>query len=809
MAKFKHNNFLDTVDEVFSSAKQAGVLHLNSQDLQLTGNTIRISGKDLYHFGTTGYLGLEQDKRLKKAAIEAIKKYGTQFPLSRTYVSHPLYLDLENKISAMYNNPVIITKNSTLGHIAVIPTAVSYQDAVILDHQVHWSVQNAVQVLKTRGVPVEMIRHNNLNMLEDKIKELRQKASKIWYMADGVYSMYGDFAPVKELLELSNKYPQLYLYFDDVHGMSWKGKNGTGYVLEELGNHLPDHVLLIGTLSKTFGASGAVLACSDKELHRKIKTFGGPLTFSAQLEPASVAAASASADIHLSPEIYLLQNELSNSISYFNELLEITDLPLITKNTSPVFFIGAGMPVSGYNFMNRLMKEGFFVNMGIFPAVPVKNTGIRITISRHNGKKEIKELVEAMVYHYPKALEETNTNNSRVRKAFKMPEVSVQNKFQYQEDFKVEYYNSIAKVDKKEWNCLMGRNGTFDWEGQLFLEEVFSNEKKPEHNWSFHYFIIKDKNNEPVLATFFSKSLSKDDMLAPAETSLRIENQRKDDSYYLTSNVLSMGSYFTEGDHLFINYSHSNWKRALLELLQKVEELDQKLETSMVILRDFKEDEELNKIFHEQGFIKVAMPDSAVFEDLSWGSLEEYINNLSPRSRKHFMKEIKPYEEKFELVIKDKATEEELDHFYQLYENVKNNNPGLNTFSHPRNLYTKMSENKNWEFLVLYLKQEFDTRSNFLPVGVMFCYKNLNHTYVPAFIGMDYEFTRPFNIYRQLLFQTIKRAKGLNLKKIDFGLTASFEKRKLGATIVPKYSYIQAKDNFALEMIDLLQNERN
>ncbi len=55
------------------------------------------------------------------------------------------------------------------------------------------------------------------------------------------------------------------------------------------------------------------------------------------------------------------------------------------------------------------MEEGFYVNLGLYPAVPVKNTGVRITISRHNEKEEMKALVDAMVYHYPKALEETHT----------------------------------------------------------------------------------------------------------------------------------------------------------------------------------------------------------------------------------------------------------------------------------------------------------------------------------------------------------------------------------------------------------------
>src|SRR5690606_18731960 len=112
--------------------------------------------------------------------------------------------------------------------------------------------------------------------------------------------------------------------------------------------------------------------------------------------------------------------DLKKRIQYFNELVHQTDLPLIDKNNSPVFFIGTGTPKTGYNFVNRLMKEGFYVNLGLFPAVPVKNTGVRITISLHNQPQEIKALVDAMQYHLPKALEETHTDLNRVYQAFKL-----------------------------------------------------------------------------------------------------------------------------------------------------------------------------------------------------------------------------------------------------------------------------------------------------------------------------------------------------------------------------------------------------
>jgi len=806
MAKTKHNNFLDTVDEVISDAKKKGVIHLYTEDEFLTGRNVKIKGQDLFHFGTTGYLGLEQDQRLKDAAIQAIQKFGTQFPLSKTYISHPLYKALEDRLQEMYGVPVIITKNSTLGHIGVIPCVVRDEDGFILDHQVHWSVQNAALVLKTRGIPVEMVRHNNLDMLEEKIKELSTRCHKIWYAADGVYSMYGDVAPIADLLRLCRQYPQLHLYFDDVHGMSWAGKHGTGYVFSQLGE-LPENVLLVATLSKTFGASGAAIVTSNAKTHRRIKNFGGPLTFSAQLEPATVAAALASADIHLSDEIYTLQADLAGKISYFNSLLAQTELPLVERNDCPVFYIGTGMPATGYNFVNRLMQEGFYVNLGLYPAVPVKNTGVRITISRHNQKPEMEALVQAMAFHHPKALEETNTTRNKVRSAFKLPKLAQEENISDTDSIIVQHEHSIRHFDRQEWNKLMGKQSTFDWDGLLFLEKTFTDHPEPEYNWSFHYFMIRDRDSRPILTTFFTISKWKEDILAPASVSIQIEEKRKTNPDYLTSYVTSMGSLFTEGQHYHLDRSHPQWQVALRTLLDRVEDLSEHGNSSMLVLRDFTDDEVLNEFFHNRGFIRVSMPESCVIENLWWEDVDGYLQTLSPRSRKHFRRDIQPYEQYFDIEYKQSITATEVNEFNQLFRNVQARNFDLNTFPFPKELFTNMSESPQWEFIVLYLKPEYDMRETRQAVGVMFCYKNLGHTYVPAFIGMDYDYNQTYQIYRQMLFQTIVRAQSLGFQKIDFGLTASFEKKKVGATITPKFAYIQAHDNFNMEMMGVMQNK--
>ena len=799
MAKIQHNNFLDSVNDVFTDAKKAGVLHLYADDDQFCGRTISVKNQNLFHFGTTGYLGLEQDFRLKEAAIDAIRKYGTQFPLSKSYISNPLYRQLEEKVSEMYGNPVVITKNSTLGHLGVIPSAVKDQDAIILDHQVHWSVQSAAKVLKTRSVPIEMIRHNDLNMLEDKIKALSNSRKKIWYMADGIYSMFGDYAPIKELKALSMKYPQLHLYFDDVHGMSWIGRNGTGYVMSEL-DELSENMLLFGTLSKTFGASGSVLVCSNKKMHNEIKTFGGPLTFSAQLEPASVAAATASAEIHLTPEIYELQNDLNQRIRYFNELVAKTDLPLIDKNNSPVFFIGTGMPKTGYNFVNRLMKEGFYVNLGLFPAVPVKNTGVRITISRHNQMQEITALVEAMAYHLPKAIEDTHTNLNRVCEAFKL-ETKQKSEKPSHDKLNLQLETSISKIDKNTWNTLVGKNGIQDWDGQRFLEKTFKDQQLVEHNWNFWYLIIYDHQNVPILATVISTSLWKDDMLANLTASKTIEGRRQSDPYYMTSKVLSLGSLFTEGDHLYVNENHPLKADALNKLMETLETLEQRTDSKMVTLRDFSLDVGLHSYFQGHGFIRIQMPSSCKVTLTKQDTIDSYISRLSSRSKRHLRKDILTNEPLLKIAVLKDLDETQLKHVKELYDNVRRNNLGLNTFSYPLILFKNMSKDPNWEFITIESK---DDPGNF--IGVMFCYKNNSSlTYVPSLVGIDYEHLDKYQTYRQLLYQTIKRTIHLNFRHIDFGLTASFEKKKLGAIVEEKHAYIQTSDNYTLELMGLLE----
>ena len=802
MAKAKHNRLLDTINNLILNAQEKGLVHLYTEGEHSNGRYLTINGQKLHHFGTTSYLALEQDQRLKDAAIAAIQQYGTQFPMSKTYVSFGMCKELEACLRNMFNRPVATAKNSTLAHSGLLPCLLRDEDALILDQQVHASVQSASQLLKPRGITVQLIKHSNMEMLENMILRLRDTHDKIWYAADGIYSMFGDTAPLAELMTLVEKYPQFHLYLDDVHGMSWSGKHGTGYVMSQLGE-LPERVVLVTTLGKSFGASGAVAVFGTEALYESYRIFGGPQTFSVQADPASVAAALASAKIHLSDEIYMIQEDLIEKVNYCRQLLHETTLPLIKKDTCPVHFIGTGVPAIAYNLARRLLNDGFYVNVATFPVVPARNTGIRFSISRHNQKEEIKGLIEAMERHYPEVLAEEGYTMNQVRAAFQLPPleekivVSTQ-----QEALTVQIETTVADIDATEWDQHFGERGAMDWHALCMYERVFTGHKNPQHNWQFIYLIIRDQQQQVVLATFFTIALWKDDLLAPADISRQIEDVRKTDPDYLISRVLGMGTLVTEGEHLFVDREHPYYHETLKLFSVEVESLREAYECTTVALRDIQEGEqELDDIFHTQGYFRVNMPDSSIIEDINWTNVDEYLARLSKKSRYHVRHDVLQYQDAYEISINDTLSTEEIGRAFALYLNVSNNNYALNNVEYPRALFEAMSEDPRWEFIMIRLRAEHLQPGDDALIGIV-CSYTTPDSYCAVVMGMDYQYAHEYKLYKQSLFQMAMRGQALGKCRTFLGMTAAQEKRKYGATAHPRIAYIQAQDNYKLELIE-------
>src|SRR3954451_6374159 len=175
---------LAILDEVLTEAADKGLMQIDPTDECLDGRTLTIEGAPRINFGSCSYLGLELDPRMKQATIDAVLRYGTQFSSSRAYMSSPQYVELEALLSEMFGGYAIATPTTALGHLAALPVLVESGDAMILDHQVHASVQTAANQLRLKGTTVELICHNNMEKLEAMIQRVSPKHDKVWYMAD-------------------------------------------------------------------------------------------------------------------------------------------------------------------------------------------------------------------------------------------------------------------------------------------------------------------------------------------------------------------------------------------------------------------------------------------------------------------------------------------------------------------------------------------------------------------------------------------------------------------------------------------------
>ena len=806
----KYHSFYNTVDQIVTYGVDNGILHLYTNNESFNGTGIVIDDKPVLNFGSCSYLGLEFDPRINAAAKEAIDKYGTQFSESRAYVSLGLYKKLEVLMDKIFDAHCVIVPTTTLGHIACIPVIIDDADAIIMDQQVHNSVQTAVQLVKARGVHIELVRHNRMDLLEERIKELRSKHKKIWYMADGIYSMFGDCSPVETIYSLMDKYPELHYYVDDAHGMSIHGKHGRGFILSKHDMH--SKMVMATSLNKAFASGGGALIFGDKELARKVGTVGGPLLSSGPMQPSALGAAIASATIHLSEEIVKMQQQLKDNIQFTILLLKKFKLPVISEAGAAIFFVGVSLPKLGHNIVKQMLDAGFYVNLGVFPTVPMKQTGIRFTITRMHTFKEIESMITELARVFPTAMEEEGITLPEIYKAFKVPmpdEValnqSVENVIKQSLSLKSEHYKSIQEIDKSLWNSLFIGKGTFDWESLLLLENSFSNNNLPEDNWMFDYLIVKDMAGNVVVATFFTTSLWKDDMLSPGAVSKQVEAYRKDNPYYLTSKVICSGSLITEGEHIYIDKCSLLYKAAMEFLFEKVYSLQELYKANQIVLRDFQNTkEEIDNLMVDNGFFKIQMPQTHAISNLSWNTLQDFHDSLSLNSRRQMRRKVLRFIDKFKTeVITSTSSQEEVESWYNLYLNVKNKNYELNTFALPVKFFEQLNLDENWEVIKLSLIDDNNSQLN--SCCVIFCHKGTD-AYIPMIIGLDYTHNPALSIYRQALYQVVVRAKDLGKEKILLGFSATTEKQKLGAIAMNTFAYMHTNDSYNIEALSAISS---
>ncbi|MEK6651328.1 MAG: aminotransferase class I/II-fold pyridoxal phosphate-dependent enzyme [Nitrospirota bacterium] len=319
-----------------------------------------INGKRMIMVGSNNYLGLTNHPKVKDAAIEAVRKYGSGCAGSRLLNGTlDIHVNLEDKLAKfMRHEAALVFSTGFQVNLGVISALIGKDDAVIIDKMDHASIIDGCRL--SYG-DIKKFKHNDMTDLKRVLEENKDRGKLI--IVDGVFSMEGDIANLPEIVELAKKY-RARVMVDDAHGIGVLGKTGRG-TAEHFG--LEKEVdILMGTYSKSLASIGGFIAGSESLIHY-IKHFARSLIFSASPPPASIAAVSAALDI--------IENEPERRERLWENtkkmLKGFKDLGFETgPSETPIIPVIVEENELAFRFAMMLQEEGVFANVAVSPAVP-------------------------------------------------------------------------------------------------------------------------------------------------------------------------------------------------------------------------------------------------------------------------------------------------------------------------------------------------------------------------------------------------------------------------------------------------------
>ncbi len=326
-----------------------------------------VEGRKMIMLGSNNYLGLTSHPRVKEAAIDAVKKYGTGCAGSR-FLNGTLdiHVRLEQKLSAFFRKESALTFSTGYQtNLGIISAIAGKDDVLILDKLDHASIFDACRL---SFAEVKKFKHNDMESLEYLLRENGGRGKLV--VVDGVYSMEGDIARLDRIVPLCRKHGAR-LMVDDAHGVGVLGKTGRG-TAEHFG--LEKEVdIIMGTYSKSMASIGGFVAADESVIHY-IKHNSRPLIFSASPPPASVASVSAALDIiDQEPERReMLWKNTNKMMKAFKQLGFDTGVA-----ATPVIPLVMGEMDRAFMMWKLLHEGGVFVNPVVPPAVPQGRCMIR------------------------------------------------------------------------------------------------------------------------------------------------------------------------------------------------------------------------------------------------------------------------------------------------------------------------------------------------------------------------------------------------------------------------------------------------
>ena len=344
-----------------------------------------MNGQKVLMFGSNCYTGLVNDPRIKEAAIEATRKYGTGCAGS-PFLNGTLDLhkQLEARIAEYIGKEdVMIYSSGFEVNLGVVSCLTGREDYILWDEQDHASIIEGRRLSFSQSLKYK---HNDMESLEAQLKKCNPDKVKL-IVTDGVFSMEGDVANVPEIVRLAKQYDACVMV-DEAHSIGVFGEGGRGIC-----NHfgcVDDVDLIMGTFSKSFASLGGFIA-TDKEITNYLRHHSRSYIFTASITPASTAAALKAIDLMIEePERREHLWELTNyALEGFRNMgCEIGNtstpiIPLYVRDNFKTFAI-----------TRDLLDEGTFVNPVVSPAVAPHDTLIRFSLMATHTKEQVTTALE-------------------------------------------------------------------------------------------------------------------------------------------------------------------------------------------------------------------------------------------------------------------------------------------------------------------------------------------------------------------------------------------------------------------------------
>jgi 8-amino-7-oxononanoate synthase len=356
------------------------------------GPEVEIGGRRLINFSSNDYLGLANDPRLREAATSAIGEFGVGVGASRLISgTQSPHLRLERALTKWKGTEAALCFSSGYAAaLGTIPALVAKNDVVLLDKLCHASLIDGARL---SGAVLRVFPHNHVGKLESHLEWARREhpGRRVLVITESVFSMDGDHAPLRELVELKKRFGAL-LMLDEAHAIGVIGPNGRGLAAEE--NVSEEIDVQMGTLSKALGTSGGYI-CGPRTLIDWLINRARSFIYSTAPPPAIAAAALAAVNFLASPEGEERRLLLWERIRLMQQLLPRAEAKgEDVAASSAIFPLIVGDEKAALDLAAALQGEGFLVPAIRYPTVAKGAARLRITVTAAHKASQIEALCE-------------------------------------------------------------------------------------------------------------------------------------------------------------------------------------------------------------------------------------------------------------------------------------------------------------------------------------------------------------------------------------------------------------------------------